>query len=57
MKIEWLINDTYQVTDGSTVWFQGSLAECECYMAHSRSEKATPGESGVRGVILYSQRT
>jgi len=38
MKIEWLINDTYQVTDGSTVWFQGSLAECECYMAHSRSE-------------------
>ena len=31
MKIEHLKNNTYQVTDGSTIWFQGSLLECEVY--------------------------
>lgn len=32
MKIEHLINNTYQVTDESTVWFQGSLADCEALL-------------------------
>ena len=31
MRIEWLINKTYQVTEGSTVWFQGSLPDCKEY--------------------------
>jgi len=32
MKIECLIGETYQVTDDSTVWFQGSLSDCFAYM-------------------------
>ncbi len=29
MRIEWLISNTYQVTDGSTIWFQGTKEKCE----------------------------
>ena len=32
MKIECLIGETYQVTDDSTVLFQGSLSDCFVYM-------------------------
>jgi hypothetical protein len=33
MRIECLIGETYQVTDGSTVWFQGRLSECKAYLS------------------------
>tara|TARA_R100001509_G_C4684183_1_gene154556 strand:+ start:209 stop:463 length:255 start_codon:yes stop_codon:yes gene_type:complete len=32
MRIECLIGETYQVTDGSTVWFQGRLSDCKAYL-------------------------
>lgn len=32
MKIEHLINNTYQVTDGSTIWFQGIFSDCIDYI-------------------------
>ena len=32
IKIECLIGETYQVTDGSTVWFQGRLSDCKAYL-------------------------
>lgn len=32
MKIVPLINDTYQVVENGTVWFQGSLSDCDAYM-------------------------
>lgn len=35
MRIEWLINKTYQVTDGSTIWFQGTREQCEKYLNDS----------------------
>jgi hypothetical protein len=38
MRIEWLINNTYQVTDGSTVWFQGTKLECEEYLNQNKDE-------------------
>ena len=38
MRIEHLINSTYQVTDGSTVWFQGSLSDCETYLNQNKDE-------------------
>jgi hypothetical protein len=31
MKIEWVGNKTYQVTDGFIVWFQGNLPDCKEY--------------------------
>ena len=33
MRIECLIGETYQVTDGSTVWFQGRLSDCKAYLS------------------------
>ena len=36
MRIEHLINNTYQVTDGSTIWFQGSLSDCESYINQNK---------------------
>ena len=38
MIIEWIINDTYQVTNGSTVWFQGSLSDCKLYLNQNKDE-------------------
>jgi len=38
MRIEWLINKTYQVTDGSTVWFQGSLSDCKSYLNQNEDD-------------------
>ena len=32
MKIEHLINDTYQVSDDGTTWFQGGLTDCKAYV-------------------------
>jgi hypothetical protein len=34
MKIQHLINSTYQVTDNeeTTIFFQGSLSDCESYI-------------------------
>lgn len=32
MTLEWLINDTYQVTRGNSVLFQGTLYEAMAYM-------------------------
>ena len=39
MRIEHLINNTYQVTDGSTIWFQGSLSDCESYINQNKDER------------------
>ena len=39
MRIEWLINNTYQVTDGSTVWFQGTKLECKEYMNQYKDDE------------------
>jgi hypothetical protein len=36
MRIEHLINKTYQITDGSTVWFQGSLLDCKSYLNQNK---------------------
>ena len=33
MKIEHLINDTYQVTDGSSVFYQGKLSDCKIFIS------------------------
>jgi len=38
MRIEHLINDTYQITDGSTVWFQGSLSDCKLYLNQNKDD-------------------
>ena len=38
MRIECLIGETYQVTDGSTVWFQGRLSDCESYLNQKKDE-------------------
>lgn len=38
MRIEHLINNTYQVTDGSTTWFQGSLSDCESYINQNKDK-------------------
>ena len=32
LQITWLINDTWQVEDGDTVWYQGSLSDCQAYL-------------------------
>ncbi len=39
MQIERLINDAYQVTDGSTIWYQGSLQSGQPYT--EKEEKNT----------------
>jgi len=33
MKIEHLINDTYQVTDGNSVFYQGTLSDCKIFIS------------------------
>ncbi len=33
MKIEHLINDTYQVTNGSSVFYQGKLSDCKIFIS------------------------
>jgi len=38
-EIEHLINNTYQVTDGSTIWFQGSLSDCESYLNQNKDDE------------------
>lgn len=39
MRIEWLISKTYQVTDGYTVWFQGSLSDCKSYLNQNKEDE------------------
>ena len=36
LQITWLINDTWQVEDDDTVWYQGSLADCQAYLKEQR---------------------
>ena len=31
LQITWLMNDTWQVEGGGTVWYQGSLEDCQAY--------------------------
>lgn len=38
-RIEHLISNTHQVTDGSTVWFQGNLSDCESYINQNKLQK------------------
>ena len=40
MRIEHLINKTYQITDGSTVWFQGSLSDCKLYLNQNKEDES-----------------
>jgi hypothetical protein len=39
MAIECLIGETYQVTDGSTIWFQGSLSDCNAYLNQNKEDE------------------
>ena len=32
LRITWLMNYTWQVEDDDTVWYQGSLADCQAYL-------------------------
>ena len=39
LQITWLINDTWQVEDWATVWYQGSLADCQVYVYLKEQDK------------------
>ena len=43
MKIEFLINDTYQVITreryGGTVWYKGTLSECQSYIKQNKDDE------------------
>ena len=36
MRIEHLINDTYQVTNGDSVFYQGQLSDCKLYLNQNK---------------------
>ena len=38
MRIEHLINDTYQVTNGDSVFYQGQLSDCKLYLNQNKDE-------------------
>ena len=39
MRIEHLINDTYQVTNGDSVFYQGQLSDLEHYLNQNKDEQ------------------
>ena len=39
MRIEHLINKTYQITDGYTVFFQGSLSDCKSFLNQNKDDE------------------
>tara|TARA_R110002167_G_scaffold326300_2_gene532292 strand:+ start:134 stop:283 length:150 start_codon:yes stop_codon:yes gene_type:complete len=47
MRIEHLINKTYQITDGSTVWFQGSLSDCKLYLNQNKEDEQSKGNTRI----------
>ena len=38
MRIEHLINDTYQVTNGDSVFYQGKLSDCKLYLNQNKND-------------------
>jgi hypothetical protein len=38
LEITWLINATWQVEGNGTVWFQGSLEDCQAYKREQDNE-------------------